>query len=80
MSKTATMNVPNQPYTPEEAAEILKVSVLTLKAWRHRGTGPQFVRQGPKFVRYLQSDIDAWLNRGRVERGETNCPYLDADA
>jgi predicted site-specific integrase-resolvase len=35
-----------------EAAERLGLSVATLRAWRHRGKGPRFVRLG-RAVRYL---------------------------
>ena len=33
------------------------LSVATLRAWRHRGKGPRFLRLG-RSVRYLPSDVD----------------------
>ena len=32
--------------TEREVAELLGLSVATLRAWRHRGKGPRFLRLG----------------------------------
>src|SRR5687767_5929214 len=45
--------------TEIEAATRLALSVATLRAWRHRGRGPRFVRFG-RAVRYLAQDLDAF--------------------
>ena len=42
--------------TEREVAELLGLSVATLRAWRHRGKGPRFLRLG-RSVRYLPSDL-----------------------
>jgi hypothetical protein len=39
--------------TPEEKARELKVSYSCLYRWRQAGVGPEFVRIGPKLIRYL---------------------------
>ena len=47
-----------------ELAELLDVSVITLKKWRHRGYGPAYKRllgdRGE--IRYPESLADAWMN------------------
>jgi excisionase family DNA binding protein len=46
--------------TETQAAEHLGLSIATLRAWRHRGKGPRFVRFG-RAVRYLRADLDAFI-------------------
>jgi len=46
------------------AAELLGLSVATLRAWRHRKQGPAFVKFG-RSVRYLSSDLQAFIQRSR---------------
>lgn len=48
--------------TIAEVAAYLGVPVATCYAWNSRGTGPKYFKVG-KYVRYRQSDIDAWLDR-----------------
>jgi predicted DNA-binding transcriptional regulator AlpA len=52
-----------------EAAEMLKVSMKTLPAWRSRGQGPAYVKCG-RAVRYLETDLDSYLESHRVVPGE----------
>ena len=47
--------------TEIEAAERLGLSVATLRQWRYRGRGPNFVRFG-RAVRYLPSDLDEFFS------------------
>lgn len=47
--------------TLEQVAGYLQVPVKTLYDWRHRGLGPRGLRVG-RYVRYRQSDVDAWLD------------------
>lgn len=61
------MNNPNGPLLNERAAAgYLGVSAATLRSWRCMGEGPIYVRLG-RSVRYLQSDLDAFLICNRVE-------------
>jgi DNA-binding transcriptional MerR regulator len=53
--------------TQKETAALLGVSVSTLEAWRRRGYGPGWTRQGMRPV-YPQAALDEWQQR------------LDADA
>jgi excisionase family DNA binding protein len=50
--------------TEAEVAELLKVSVGTLRRWRREGTGPPALRLG-RGVRYLRRDLDAWAKDQR---------------
>jgi len=43
------------------AADFLNLHKSTLEHWRTQGTGPNFVRVGPKIVRYRTEDLDAYL-------------------
>lgn len=49
----------------EQAAAYTGLAEKTLEGLRCRGGGPRFVRYGRKAVRYLVSDLDAWM-RSRV--------------
>jgi hypothetical protein len=54
--------------TETEAADYLgEIPPATLKQWRYRGTGPAFVRVGPRHVRYRKVDLDDFAEAGRVE-------------
>ena len=55
--------------TPGEAARKLTVSDSGLRAWRRSGKGPRFCRS----IRYLESDIDAFIQASRV-----TAPSIDA--
>jgi predicted DNA-binding transcriptional regulator AlpA len=52
--------------TEREVGELLGLSVATLRAWRHRGTGPRFLRLG-RSVRYLPSDVNDFVRASAVD-------------
>jgi excisionase family DNA binding protein len=52
--------------TEREVAELLGLSVATLRAWRHRGKGPRFLRLG-RSVRYLPADADDFVRASAVD-------------
>jgi excisionase family DNA binding protein len=69
-------------FTETQAAEHLGLSVATLRAWRHRGRGPRFVRFG-RAVRYLRADLDDFVRACAVDTrlvsasdGESNAGEL----
>ena len=69
-------------FTETQAAEHLGLSIATLRAWRHRGKGPRFVRFG-RAVRYLRADIEAFIRACAVDTqsvsasdGESNAGEL----
>lgn len=47
--------------TTEEAAEILRVSPLTMISWRRNHVGPAFIMSGGKKKLYRESAINAYL-------------------
>jgi hypothetical protein len=49
-----------------QAAEKLKVKVQTMRNWRHLGKGPAYLKVGERAIRYLESDIDAFLTGNRI--------------
>jgi excisionase family DNA binding protein len=61
---TEKMATSNQPLTEHEAAVRLGLKVATLRAWRHQGRGPAYVRLG-RAVRYLAIDLDEYLSSNR---------------
>jgi DNA-binding transcriptional MerR regulator len=52
---------PNELLTEHEAAELLRVSVRTLQAWRTKNIGPPFVRLN-RMIRYRRQAINDWLD------------------
>lgn len=52
--------------TEREVAEVLGLSVATLRAWRHHGKGPRFLRLG-RSVRYLPSDLADFVRASAVD-------------
>jgi predicted DNA-binding transcriptional regulator AlpA len=52
--------------TEREVGELLGLSVATLRAWRHRGKGPRFLRLG-RSVRYLPSDVADFVRASAVD-------------
>lgn len=45
----------------KQAAELIGVSVASMKLYRAKGTGPVFVRIGHKTVRYTAESLRAWV-------------------
>ncbi|UOY03130.1 helix-turn-helix transcriptional regulator [Blastococcus sp. PRF04-17] len=46
--------------TINEAADLLRAPVATLRYWRHLGTGPRSFRLGRR-VLYRTDDLHAWI-------------------
>jgi len=57
---------PTTALTERQVAEQLGLSVATLRAWRHRGKGPRFLRLG-RSVRYLPADVDEFVRASAVD-------------
>jgi predicted DNA-binding transcriptional regulator AlpA len=45
-----------------KAAEFLGLSPWTLRRWRRAGLGPKWRKMGPRLVRYLRSDLEAYIS------------------
>jgi len=54
--------------TEREVSGLLGLSVATLRAWRHRGQWPRFLRLG-RAVRYLPADLEAFVGASAVDSG-----------
>lgn len=48
--------------TPEELAQELDKSLITLARWRQKKKGPPFIRAG-RDVLYSRESVQAWLKR-----------------
>lgn len=64
--------------TEREVAEQLGLSVATLRAWRHRGKGPRFLRLG-RSVRYLPSDLADFVRASAVDTRSFSSSDGDAE-
>lgn len=51
--------------TSDEIASFLRVDEQTLANWRHKGTGPAYIKVGAA-VRYCWAEIDRWTAAGSV--------------
>lgn len=52
--------------TANEVADLLRLSIHTLSAWRTRANadGPPWIKMGDS-IRYSRSDLEAWLEARR---------------
>ncbi|MBI4606434.1 MAG: helix-turn-helix domain-containing protein [Planctomycetes bacterium] len=44
-----------------EVADLINMSVRTVRDWRLTGAGPPFVRVSGRCVRYRRADLDSWI-------------------
>lgn len=56
-------------YTTEELAEMLRIDASSVRRWRTAEPlqGPPFVPVSARRTLYKASDVEAWLNRRRVD-------------
>jgi predicted DNA-binding transcriptional regulator AlpA len=54
--------------TDGEVAAKLHISLNTIKSWRHRGTGPRYVKLN-RLVRYPVSAVEEFIAAGRSSSG-----------
>jgi Helix-turn-helix domain len=56
-------------YTTEQVAKLLKVDESSLRRWRTAcpPQGPAFVQLSARVTRYMRADVDAYLQRNRVD-------------
>jgi predicted DNA-binding transcriptional regulator AlpA len=65
---TPGLHSTSRALTEREVSDLLGLSVATLRAWRHRGQGPRFLRLG-RAVRYLPADLAAFVGASAVDAG-----------
>ena len=51
--------------TEVQAADLLRLSIRTLQAWRTKEFGPAFIRAG-RAVRYRHRDLVTWIEANTV--------------
>lgn len=56
---------PPQVMNSREAAQFLGVTDETMFRWRKDGVGPSYSQPNSRIVRYLHSDLVAWLEENR---------------
>lgn len=72
----------NEIFNASEAGAYLggerkPLSYQTLANWRTAGIGPRFTRLNGRMIRYLRSDLDAWLaKQGRFSSTSEIIPQL----
>ena len=67
--KSAIDGIRPQPLAASaEVAEVLGIPEKTLREWRSRGIGPDYLKVG-RYVRYRWSAVNAWL--ATREQGKT---------
>lgn len=51
-----------------EVAEMINISVNTLRTWRRRGIGPRFIKAESNrgTVRYDINDVKEWIDESRI--------------
>ena len=59
-------NLLSEKLTTVEAAREIGVSVATLKRWRKQGSGPPYLRLGPRIIRYRLVDIELWQQKNKA--------------
>jgi excisionase family DNA binding protein len=64
--------------TEAEAAERMRVALVTLRRWRKAGTAPPSRRLGRQY-RYRRGDIDSWVE-SRPPAGERAASSATTDA
>jgi predicted DNA-binding transcriptional regulator AlpA len=57
----AVLSTADPALSTQDAARYLGVSPVTLRKWRCEGIGPTWMKITEARVRYLRSDLDAWL-------------------
>jgi excisionase family DNA binding protein len=59
--------------TEHEVAALFRISLATVRRWRQKGTGPDFIKLGSS-VRYNRGAVLSWLHsrpaRGLARRSE----------
>jgi predicted DNA-binding transcriptional regulator AlpA len=78
MNPQATRSGTTRALTEREVADMLGLSVATLRAWRHRGKGPRFLRLG-RSVRYLPADVADFVRASAVDTRPISSSDDDSD-
>jgi hypothetical protein len=59
------------------SAELLQVHPITMVLWRRENRGPPFIdATDARFIRYLRTDVSAWLEQNRRNTSPDNASFL----
>jgi len=61
------LSTPKRYLTEEEASHYLCLSVHTLRQWRSKSIGPDYLRVGTRII-YDVKDLDMWMGQYHVRR------------
>lgn len=61
------LSIPKRYLTEGEASHYLGLSVHSLRQWRSKNTGPNYLRIGARIV-YDVKGLDAWMKQHQVRR------------
>ena len=73
------MQVMKPLLTDRKVAELLNISLSTIRKWRVYGKGPRFVKHGAA-VRYREEDVRAWIESGLTGGAGSQTEALDQAA
>ena len=62
---------PDALLTEVDAADLLKLSIRTLQAWRSNCSGPAFIRAG-RAIRYRRADLLTWIEATVVASAQSD--------
>ena len=69
MPTTPTVSMAARFFSERQAAEYLDARPQTMRAWRHRGRGPAYLKLTGR-IRYRLEDLEAFIAESRVVPGE----------
>jgi predicted DNA-binding transcriptional regulator AlpA len=55
--------------TEKEAAEYVRVALITFRRMRSRGEGPKVLQLSPRRIGFRRATLDAWLAARETEEG-----------
>jgi hypothetical protein len=61
------LSVPKRYLNDEEASHYLGLSVHSLRQWRSKATGPDYLRVGTRVI-YDVKTLDGWIEQFRVRK------------
>ncbi len=56
--------------TEHQVAEMTGFALQTLRNWRFRGEGPRYLKVAKRSIRYLESDVNEFMQRNLIETEE----------
>jgi hypothetical protein len=65
--------------TTEQFCSLAQIHPITAVIWRRQGRGPAFIdATDARFIRYLRTDVLAWLEQNRRNTSPDNGSFLPA--